>query len=54
MAHIDSNEHVTLQIAMSEDVHRLVLALAKSVAFDQCQTRPRASRAKEVLDIVGR
>jgi hypothetical protein len=54
MAHVDPNEHVTLQIAMSEDVHRLALALAKSVGFDQCPTCPRGNRAEKVLDILGR
>lgn len=54
MEHLDPNEHVTLQIAMSEDVDSLVLALARSVAFDQCPTCSRGSRAKKVLDILGR
>jgi hypothetical protein len=44
----------TLRIAMSEDGHSLVLALVKSVASDQCPTCPRGTRAKEVLDILGR
>ncbi len=54
IAHLEPNEHVTLQIAMSEDVHSLVLALAKSVAFDQCPTCSRGRRAEAVLDILGR
>ncbi len=54
MAHLDQNEHVTLQVAMSEDVHSLVVALAKSVAFDQCPNCSGGARASAVLDILGR
>jgi len=54
MAHLDPDQHVTLRIAMSEDVDSLVLALAKSVALDQCPTCSPGGRAREVLDILGR
>jgi hypothetical protein len=54
MAHLAPDEHVSLQIAMSEDVHSLVVALAKSVTFDQCTSCSKGSRASAVLDILGR
>lgn len=52
MTHLDPTQRVSLQIAMSEDVHSLVVALAKSVAFDQCPTCAKEGHAK-VLDILG-
>lgn len=52
MNHLDLNEHVSLQIAMSEDVDSLVVALAKSVVFDQCPTCMKGTCA--VLDVLGR
>jgi hypothetical protein len=54
MGRLDPNQHVSLQIAMSEDVQSLALALAKSVVFDQLPAYGQRERDIAVLDILSR
>jgi hypothetical protein len=48
--HFSPDEHVSLDIAMSDDVDGLVRAIERSVAFAQCTRCTSGERARRVLD----
>jgi hypothetical protein len=50
VGHLSPGEHVSLDIAMSDDVDGLVKAIERSVAFEQCSGCTSGERARRVLD----
>jgi len=50
VGHFSPDEHVSLDIAMSDDVDRLVKAIEGSVSFQQCARCTPGERAKALLD----
>jgi hypothetical protein len=50
MGHLSPDDHVSLEIAMSDDVDGLVKAIERSVAFEQCSKCTSGERARRVLD----
>jgi len=50
IGHFSPDAHVSLDIAMSDDVDGLVKAIERSVAFEQCPRCTSGERARRVLD----
>jgi hypothetical protein len=50
IGHFSPDEHVSLDITMSDDVDGLVKAVERSVAFAQCTKCTSSERARRVLD----
>lgn len=43
-------DHVSLHVAMSDDVHLLIRALEKSALYDNCATCDETTRTLAILD----
>ena len=48
--HLTDGDHISLHVAMSDDVYLLVRALEKSALYDQCTTCDQTTRAIAILD----